>query len=416
MPTKLPCRLRDTVPPIICRGQTEGIQLLRRTVLIFDVGYGLGTNKSGGTTRLIEVMRRLPTDEFMLHFVTSVGGKKAYASEKFYPTTTVLASSLFFSVERYKLQRIISNAVSFLHSLITLPSLPRSDIVYSSSDYFFDVAPAVLTKIYTKGKYFAFVHHLCHRPMGRKGSFLINLISYISQRISFVLIKKFADKVFVYDTPEGDQIAQLLTSKQTTVHKVSNGVDLSLISAIERTEIRWDACFAGGLRETKGIFDVVRVWRLVVDKLPTAQLIIMGSGSQEVVSDLKLSIEEHNLVKNVTLSGHMTAPALIKNMKNSKIFVSTSHEEGWGISICEAIACGLTVHAYSLPAFTKFAKFINQVDKFDERALANRILNSLSKKEPGKNKNIAEITRLKEFEDMVNWDRIAASEAEIFSQ
>ena len=41
-----------------------------------------------------------------------------------------------------------------------------------------------------------------------------------------------------------------------------------------------------------------------------------------------------------------------KNLKLSKVFVSTSHEEGWGISICEALACGIPVVANNLKTFS----------------------------------------------------------------
>ena len=389
---------------------------MTRTFLIFDVGYGLGTNKSGGTTRLIEVMRRLPADEYSPHFVTSAGGRDVYTSEDFYPETTVLASSLFFRVEKYKFQRLISNVVSLLHSLIKLPSLPKPDIVYSSSDYLFDVIPAVLTKIFNSGRYFAFVHHLCVSPTNRRGHILINSISYASQRLSFHLIRRYADKVFVYDTPEGDQIAQFFHGSKVTVHKVFNGVNLPVLASFRTTTIHWDACFAGGLRATKGIFDVIRVWRLVADSLPGAQLLIMGSGSPQTVSQLRAYIEHHGLSGNVTLFGHAKAPELIQNMKNSRVFISTSHEEGWGIALCEAIACGLKAHAYSLPAFQRFAEFIHQVDKFDEVSLAKNIIASLSDPVTGTQGDTVNKTRLKAFEEMVSWDRIAAREVEEFGR
>lgn len=389
---------------------------MTRTFLIFDVGYGLGTSKSGGTTRLIEVMRRLPADEYSPHFVTSAGGGDVYASEDFYPETTILASSLFFRVEKYKFQRLVSNAVSLLHSLVKLPSLPKPDIVYSSSDYLFDVIPAVLTKIFRSGRYFAFVHHLCVSPADRRGHILINSISYASQRLSFHLIRRYADKVFVYDTPEGDQIAQFFHGSKVTVHKVFNGVNLPFLASFRTTTIHWDACFAGGLRATKGIFDVIRVWRLVADRLPGAQLLIMGSGSPQTVSQLRAYIEHHGLSGNVTLFGHAKAPELIQNMKNSRVFISTSHEEGWGIALCEAIACGLKAHAYSLPAFQRFAEFIHKVDKFDEVSLAKNIIASLSDPVTGTQGDTVNKTRLKAFEEMVSWDRIAAREVEEFGR
>ena len=40
-------------------------------------------------------------------------------------------------------------------------------------------------------------------------------------------------------------------------------------------------------------------------------------------------------------------------VKSVLVFVFPSHEEGWGIAICEAMACGLAVVAYDLPAYER---------------------------------------------------------------
>ena len=156
------------------------------------------------------------------------------------------------------------------------------------------------------------------------------------------------------------------------------------------------------LRETKGIFDVIRVWRLVVNALPDAQLLVMGSGSPQIKSQLTQFIEAQNLGKNVTLFGHAKPPQLAQNMKNSQIFVTTSHEEGWGIALCEAIACGLKVHGYALPAFQRFNEFMEGVDKFDEPSLANNIVNSLKKDNIGNKHDGIDSKRLIAFEQMVS--------------
>ena len=43
-------------------------------------------------------------------------------------------------------------------------------------------------------------------------------------------------------------------------------------------------------------------------------------------------------------------------MKSSKLFIFPSYEEGWGISITEAMACGLAVVCYDLKAYDVFGK------------------------------------------------------------
>jgi glycosyltransferase involved in cell wall biosynthesis len=41
----------------------------------------------------------------------------------------------------------------------------------------------------------------------------------------------------------------------------------------------------------------------------------------------------------------------IATLKSSRVFLFPSYEEGWGIVVAEAMACGLPVIAYDLPAY-----------------------------------------------------------------
>jgi glycosyltransferase involved in cell wall biosynthesis len=48
-------------------------------------------------------------------------------------------------------------------------------------------------------------------------------------------------------------------------------------------------------------------------------------------------------------------------LRQSKMGISLSYEEGWGLSICEYMAAGLPVVAYSLPVFAQV--FPGQLDE-----------------------------------------------------
>ena len=61
-------------------------------------------------------------------------------------------------------------------------------------------------------------------------------------------------------------------------------------------------------------------------------------------------IKERNLEANVFMLP-LTGDDALSMVKSCKIFIFPSHEEGWGIAICEAMACGLPVIAWNLPVY-----------------------------------------------------------------
>ena len=206
------------------------------------------------------------------------------------------------------------------------------------------------------------VHHLCRAPGLRKGNIFLNWISYISQQFSFWLISRFADQVFVYDTPEGKAIGGCFLERGVLrVTPVANGVSLSAIDRVEAGEKKFDVCFVGGLRASKGIYDLIPIWTAVLVRFPKARLAIAGEGAKSVAEDFRSILISAGLMENVSLLGALPSLQLYEVMKASRIFLSTSHEEGWGIAVCEALACGLPVVAFSLPAFGFLAGQIDEV-------------------------------------------------------
>ena len=104
--------------------------------------------------------------------------------------------------------------------------------------------------------------------------------------------------------------------------------------------------FLGRLHPTKGIFDLIPIWKEVVSDLPKARLAVIGGG-QEYLSDyLQKLIQKEGLSENVFLLGVIPDKKVFSLMKKAKVFLFTDHEAGWGLAVAEAMVCGLTVVGY----------------------------------------------------------------------
>lgn len=373
-------------------------------LLIISNGNGLSDVKSGGVTRNIQLIKNKPAEWNVTVCCTS-GLKKLYLKENLDCVFVVNKCSFAKKIESNVFDRFFSYILSTIYSFLNIRKIKNIDLVLSPSDYIFDVFPALICKLRQQRiKFICTLHHICDNPFKRRGNFLINAISYFMQRASYLLVAKFADGIVVYDTEVGKKIVNKLRAfgYKGFIHYTFNGVDLERIASIQPNEKIWEATFAGGLRVTKGVYDLVPIWRIVVNRLPMARLLIMGHGSKDVECNLRKELIANELQENIILAGEVEFDTMIYNMKSSQLFISTSHEEGWGISVCEAIACKIEVLVYDLEVFKVFGENLKKIPFGNHQAYANAIIESLLDKcgRPLINNEI----------DKYKWEDIASSE------
>ena len=122
--------------------------------------------------------------------------------------------------------------------------------------------------------------------------------------------------------------------------------------------------------------DLVKAWKIVVRKHPFAKFCIIGDGPER--KKIEEKIKEEGLVKNITLVGRVEEEEKYKLMKKSKVFIFPSYQEGWGIVIAEAMACGLPVVAYDLPVYREiFDDYISTVEVGNYRQMAEKIVDTI---------------------------------------
>src|SRR3989344_1056590 len=382
-------------------------------ILFISNGSGMGTAKSGGMTRHIEIAKKLLKKGIEVSFLTTIGSYSTYKAEGLKARFILALAHIFSRKEKNNLGRALSYIVSTFSSLLLLNRLPEYDIVYTTSDYFCDIIPAFFLKLSRPDlKWMAMIHHLYRPPFKRKGNFIINSVAFLLQRFSFKLIRSQSACILLYDTLEGKTIQNLFLKHDYAkkIFSVANGVDLELIDSLPMLPKKYDACFAGGLRASKGIFEIIRIWSLVVKQNNQRLLAIAGGGTIKIVEQVKREIIRSDLNKNILLLGPLDQVELIKTMKASKIFVSASQEEGWGIALYEALACGLPVVAYRLPAFTNLKKAIIGIDMFNQIKFANNIRELLT------NENLTKklIESGRDIVKKYSWKQIAETELKIF--
>lgn len=138
----------------------------------------------------------------------------------------------------------------------------------------------------------------------------------------------------------------------------------------------------GRLIPSKGIFDLAEIWKLVVEKSPKTRLAVIGTGEEVMKDRLKELIRKNSLDNNIELLGFLPKREVIRVLKSARVFLFPSWEEGWGISVAEAMACGLPVVAYDLPVYKEiFSSGITKVPLGATGQFADEVIQLLSDKE-----------------------------------
>ena len=357
---------------------------------------------SGGDSRFVEITKRLnETGDMELTIVTSELGKdfcKERGLNAFFEVTT----------QEHEVGNVVLLYARRIFSALLLDlEINNGTVLYSASQFLPDVLPIYILKFKHKNvKWVQVIFHLIPLPTRREGSFITNFISFSEQKLSFCLIRRNADLISVLNDLVKSQLAKLGFSKDR-IYVTGAGINLSQLDKIPLVEgLGYDACFLGRLHPAKGIFDLIEIWKLVTSKKKSAKLAIIYDGPKDLESKLAKRIKEENLCSNVFMLP-LTGKDALSVVKSSKVFAFPSHEEGWGIAISEAMACGLPVVAYDLPVYKEiFKQGVVTVSMEDIRSFSNEIISLL---DDDKRRNIlGEKGRMQAT--MYDWKSVATRE------
>ena len=124
-----------------------------------------------------------------------------------------------------------------------------------------------------------------------------------------------------------------------TVHPLTYDVANTPVNSLAGRTILW----AGRMTAEKRPMDAVSIMREVVRELPGARMIMLGSGDEEVMAQLRGFIEANGLAEQIELPGFRQDPT--PWLQQADVFLCTSAYEGFGLSLAEAAEGDQLLHA-----------------------------------------------------------------------
>jgi glycosyltransferase involved in cell wall biosynthesis len=250
-----------------------------------------------------------------------------------------------------------------------------------------------------------FTEYRRYRKQGFNQVISLALVFYIY--INFILLLKLYNKSNIIIVVSEYLKKQLKSyGVKQPIFVVKNGINVENVTH-EGSKV-YDAVFVGRHSPQKGIIDALEAWRLIVKKVPGATLVLIGYCTEDMKKLIEKRIKEYGLEKNILIKGVLPRRDLFLTMKKSKFLLFPSYEESFGLVVGEALACGLPVVCYEIPAIREIYRTdaVLSCPVGNVKCLAKKSLELLFNE-----KLLRELSaRGQKYVRMFNWDDTARQE------
>ena len=238
-----------------------------------------------------------------------------------------------------------------------IPSEPPRVVLVNNLDLFNMLALKYLRLKWRNTYFVVFIHHLesglsqSNSKALSKTSILAHLVR-LQTVLSLRLLRNSADLVMTNSPIVGSLTHEMRHSNlQLPVVGVDCGVDIKAINLAPADPRERQVLFVGGLRTAKGSYVLADAMRQVCDHVGEICLTIVGRHSLEAKSEFVARLPKD--VRTEFLED-LDDQQVYGAMKSSFVLCAPSLEEGWSLTIDEAVACGMRVIAFDLPAYERY--------------------------------------------------------------
>jgi glycosyltransferase involved in cell wall biosynthesis len=290
------------------------------------------------------------------------------------PNSVLTSSDNLFDAT-HRIDRTWAYFPAYAHRILTANGLRlpvRYDVVIASSQLVVETQAARILARRQRARFAVKIHHVLHSQVKRRSFY--DRLFLATERYSCRLIHQHADVIFCSVPGVAEDYGRLerqLGLEPREVVLSGYGLDFEEFGLADDGSRPYDVLFLGRMHEQKGVFDLSQYAREVINMLPGARLLAIGEGPHR--TRVMQVCRELGLGEAITFTGGVDDRRKNELLRQSKLGISLSYEEGWGLSICEYMAAGLPVVAYRLPVFGQvFPGQLDEVDLGDWRAAAVR--------------------------------------------
>jgi glycosyltransferase involved in cell wall biosynthesis len=358
--------------------------------LVFIANTMYSNIVSGGEIHTCNLTASAIAAGYQVHFLTGHALKAELERRGLPATVSVTDKEIMAPRDFSTLSGQMSLLVDYSRRLRgTLPRLAEigpDDLVYSATDFWWDIIPALRSRAVRKILYLGmdcptFGEIVFKSRPDVKTIRLPSLHYWLTQHMALRLFKHCRQKRLIYT--HYNQKPRLLKTgyREEDLVFVSNGVDLKQPAAVPEQEKTYDAAWVGRVHKQKGIEDLIATLSYLSKEIKDFRAIMVG----DLQKMLAPQIEAVGLSKQIQFSGYVSEAEKFRLLKSSRLFLMPSRYESWGIVIGEALATGLPVVAYELDAYRPvFGDLLRYVPPFDVEAFKRAAADEIQKSRAAK--------------------------------
>jgi alpha-1,3-mannosyltransferase len=174
---------------------------------------------------------------------------------------------------------------------------------------------------------------------------------------------------------------------------IENGIDFKKFSKIKRNPKKGKFLYFGRIDKNKGIDLLFRALSLLGNE--DWELNIIGSGSAELIKNLKVLSDKLGISKKVNWMGYLSEEELFKFISEAYMCFSPSTYEGFGFTLIEAMAAGCICIANNIQPYRDavYDKINGFLVNFSDSQSISKTIEALLISDSGKLCSISENAR-----------------------
>lgn len=224
-----------------------------------------------------------------------------------------------------------------------------------------------------------------------------NAVISVSNYSSKDLVKKRILKANIFIVPNGVDVKRFYPNANTLIKNKYNNANILL--------------YVGPLIKRKGIEYIIKAMPRIISECGKTILLIVGEGSQDYLRKIAAML---NVTDNVIFKGFVSEENLSMYYNGCDIFVFPSLQEGFGMVMAEAMACGKPVIAANTSAIPEVLGDAGSiVPPRDSHALSEAVITLLKDED----KRLAfEERAIRRIAKLYTWDKVSEKVLQIYNK
>lgn len=288
--------------------------------------------------------------------------------------------------------------------MTSLNVVGEDDLVYATSDYWFDVLPVMRSSARRK----MMVWHMNAPEFDQivtrsrpdvDALRAASLHYWASQKHSLKRFSQCPHKHMFYLHPAMQPVLKQLGLRDDEMTYVSYGLEVPLNDSVPAPPREFDVVWIGRVHRQKGIDDLLATLEFLARRIENFSAVFIGNVKDALLPE----IIRRGLDKHLTFSGFVSEAEKVRLFKASRLFLMPSRHEGSPRVVGESIIANTPVLAYDIPNYRPvFGDFVRYVPVFDLSAFQSAAEDEIRKMRAGD--NYLERLDLAEFKRANSWE------------